>query len=248
MVSYLTALPVFNEAEHVQPVLDEVLRYSNHVLVVDDGSSDGTREILTARNDVRLLRHEVNQGYGAALISAFQYAHDHHFDFVVTIDCDGQHEPQRIPQLFAECHDVDIVSGSRYLKPLDGESRPPEQRRRINQTVTATLNKKLGLNLTDAFCGLKAYRVEALRRLRLTETGYAMPLELWVQAAHVGLRIKEVAVPLIYLDEKRSFGGELDDANTRLDYYNLVIDRSIAELNHQDEACHATCWDRKIAE
>ncbi len=66
-----------------------------------------------------------------------------------------------------------------------------------------------------------------LRNLRLTETGYAMPLELWVQAACAGWRIQEFPVPLIYLDETRSFGGALDDEQTRLDYYTMVIQRSI---------------------
>ena len=79
--------------------------------------------------------------------------------------------------------------------------------------VTALLNEHLGLGLTDAFCGFKAYRVSCLRQLHLTEDGYAMPLELWVQAAFHELMIVEVPVPLIYLDEKRSFGGALDDSH-----------------------------------
>ena len=146
---------------------------------------------------------------------------------LVTIDCDGQHEPQRIPRFAAACHDVDIVSGSRYLKKFAGDSPPPAQRQRINQRLTAELNQRLGLQLTDAFCGFKAYRVAALKQLRLQETGYAMPLELWVQAVALGLRIVELPVPLIYLEEERSFGGMLDDADTRLRYYYEVLDRSI---------------------
>jgi dolichol-phosphate mannosyltransferase len=123
---------------------------------------------------------------------------------------------------------VDIVSGSRYLKQYPGDSEPPAQRRWINQLVTAEINRRLGFNITDAFCGFKAYRIDALRRLNLREAGYAMPLELWVQAALHKLTVMELPVPLIYLDEKRSFGGVLDDAATRLEYYHLVLDRSIA--------------------
>jgi dolichol-phosphate mannosyltransferase len=88
----------------------------------------------------------------------------------------------------------------------------------------------LGLSLTDAFCGFKAYRVCALKKLKLTETGYAMPLELWVQAAYHHLRIVEVPVPLIYLSEERSFGGSLDEAGVRLAHYRTVIDRAVAAL------------------
>jgi len=67
-----------------------------------------------------------------------------------------------------------------------------------------------------------------LAQLTLSETGYAMPLELWVQAARHGLRLVEMPVPLIYLDEDRSFGGALDQADTRLRYYREVIDRALA--------------------
>jgi glycosyltransferase involved in cell wall biosynthesis len=233
----LVALPVYNEARHVDRVLDEVvrcickggLRSSCEVLVVDDGSSDGTAEILQRRGDVKVVTHEHNRGYGAALLSAFQYAQDQDFELLVTIDCDGQHEPQRIPQFFEACTEgVDIVSGSRYLEVFEGDSAPPAQRRRINEQVTAELNRRLGLNLTDAFCGFKCYRVDALRKFNISEPGYAMPLEVWVQAAAAGLRIIELPVPLIYLDEKRSFGGVLDDAQTRLEYYHLTLDRAIA--------------------
>jgi dolichol-phosphate mannosyltransferase len=93
--------------------------------------------------------------------------------------------------------------------------------------LTAELNRRLGLKLTDTFCGFKAYRVEALTRLELHETGYAMPLELWVQAVAHRLRITELPVPLIYLEEERSFGGMLDNADTRLRHYYEVLDRSM---------------------
>jgi dolichol-phosphate mannosyltransferase len=225
---FLTALPVFNEAAHVTGVLDEVLRYSPDVLVVDDGSSDGTPELLAQRSDIRVVTHPQNMGYGAALRTAFNYAIEHDFDVIVTIDCDGQHEPKRIPRFVAACERADIVSGSRYLKKYAGDSAPPAQRRKLNQRVSAELCRRIGLKVTDAFCGFKAYRVSGLRSFDLRENGYGMPLELWVQAVAADLKIIELPVPLIYLDEKRSFGGVLDDAATRQQYYHLVIDRAIA--------------------
>lgn len=235
MPRFLTALPVYNEAPFVNDVLDQVALYSEDILVVDDGSTDGTAELLAQRDDIQVVRHPENKGYGSALTTAFAYAARHGYEIVVTIDCDGQHEPQRIPQFVEACTaDVDIVSGSRYLKVFPGDTPPPEDRRRINQQVTAELNRRLCLELTDTFCGFKAYRVDAVNRLDLQETGYAMPLQLWVQAVHHGLKIIESPVPLIYLDEDRSFGGVLDDSMTRLHYYHLVIDRSIAALDRNE--------------
>jgi dolichol-phosphate mannosyltransferase len=223
----LTALPVYNEASHLDAVLASVRDHADDVLVVNDGSDDGTAEMLAKYADVAVVTHEVNRGYGAALATAFRYAVDEGYDVLVTIDCDGQHEPQLIRELASRVDSYDIVSGSRYLgTSVQEASFAPADRRRINLTITGELNELLGLDLTDAFCGFKAYRVEALRDLRITEVGYAMPLELWVQAACLELKIVEMAVPLIYLDEKRSFGGSLDDAETRLTYYRDVISRA----------------------
>ena len=166
-------------------------------------------------------------------MTAFGYAHAEDFDVIVTIDCDGQHEPQRIPRFVSACvdGDVDIVSGSRYLRRYSGDSQPPAGRRRVNRLITDQLNTDLDLQITDAFCGFKAYRVAAIQELQLSEFGYALPLELWVQAARNNLKIIEIPVPLIYLDESRSFGGALDDELTRLSYYRRVIQRSL--LGHQ---------------
>jgi glycosyltransferase involved in cell wall biosynthesis len=239
----LVALPVFNEARHVDRVLDQVRRHSGaEILVVDDGSTDGTSAILSGRGDVRVVHHQQNRGYGAALLTAFQYAQEHDFELLVTIDCDGQHEPCRIPLFFDACAEkVDIVSGSRYLAQFDGDTPPPPERRQINEQVTAELNRRLCLNLTDAFCGFKCYRVSALRRLNINEPGYAMPLEVWVQAAAAGLKIIELPVPLIYLDEKRSFGGVLDNGQTRLEYYHLTLDRAIAAIEDGSFCVGAAC-------
>ena len=221
----LTAIPVYNEEPHLEAVLSEILRHApGDVLVVDDGSTDRTPALLRGFGDaVAVIRHDRNRGYGAGLRSAFERTIDGGYDGLVTLDCDGQHEPALIPEVAAMLDRADIVSGSRYLKVFDPDQAPPEQRRRINVEVTRWLNECLGFHLTDAFCGFKGYRTSALGRLEITDDGYAMPLEVWAQAAALGLDVVEIAVPLIYLDENRAFGGALDDAEYRLNHYRAVF-------------------------
>ena len=230
---WLAALPVYNEVGYVSEILDQVVQHADHVLVVDDGSTDGTSELLATRRDVQVVSHEENRGYGAALVSAFQHTIEEGYDGLVTLDCDGQHQPRRIPEFIRGAENVDMVSGSRYLKTYSGDDAPPEERYAINRRITNELNQRLGFRLTDAFCGFKAYRAEALQTLNITETGYAMPLQLWVQAAAAGWDVVEIPVPLIYLDLERSFGGALDQAEIRLRHYHQVLDEAVAEASVQ---------------
>lgn len=235
----LTALPVYNEERHVFNILQTVRGWSDDILVVDDGSTDRTPLLLQEMEGIHVIRHEPNQGYGGALRSAFQFAIDHHYDVLVTIDCDGQHQPQFIPEMAAavfpeDAAPYDIVSGSRYLHAFEGNSLPPEERRSINMEINRRLERCYGLRLTDSFCGFKAYRVEALKKFHITELGYALPLQLWVQAVRHRMRIREFAVPLIYTDEERSFGENLDVAAARLAYYESVLKR---EMEVQETPC-----------
>ena len=219
----LTAIPVYNEEKYIGPVLAEVLAHAGDVLVVDDGSTDGTPDCLAQFSEIQVVRHPHNLGYGAGLRTAFQYTLDHGYDGLITLDCDGQHEPNYIPEISMPLNTFDIVSGSRYLQRLDPNQRAPEQRRRINVEVTRWINGSLDWRLTDAFCGFKAYRASALAKFEITDLGYAMPLQVWVQAKQYGLSIIEVPVPLIYLDESRAFGGSLDDPSHRLNHYKQVF-------------------------
>lgn len=237
----LTALPVYNEVTHLESVLTEVRKFADDILVVDDGSTDGTSQLLETLPGIYVIHHSVNQGYGAGLRSAFDFAVANDYEVLVTIDCDGQHEPALIPEMAAAVfpngeEPWDIISGSRYLEVFDKNSLPPEDRRAINMRITKQLGECFGLQLTDSFCGFKAYRVESLPLFEVTELGYAMPLQFWVQAVSHQLRIKEFPVPLIYLEEERSFGGSLDDSERRMAYYQEVLKREMAE---QDVPCGA---------
>jgi dolichol-phosphate mannosyltransferase len=283
----LIAVPVFNEEKYVRPVLREIRKYARasalahnvetRVLVVDDGSTDNTPAVLTEladKNHIDLLAHPENRGYGQSLIDAFAFAAEHGYDWVITMDCDEQHEPCRIPLFVREClkDDADIISGSRYLS-LDAEGAPPRDRRNINRLMTELLNSSLHLRfidapinhsngqplsrgtiagngsgtngaaagMTDSFCGFKAHRVSAMRRMNLTIPGYAFPMQFWVQADALRLRIREIPVKLIYKDATRHFGGMLDDPSARLQHYLEVLTTELKAVRENPPVFQSEC-------
>ena len=224
-------LPVHSEASTVAGVLDAVRAYfEGEIIVVDDGSTDDTPRILAERGDVTVVHLDNNQGYGRALKIGFGVARDIGVTRLITMDCDGQHEPAHIPEFFSALGEGDdIVSGSRYLRE-NGEGDPaPPGRRAVNELVTTEVNRVTGWDLTDAFCGFKAYRLPALDGIECAECGYAMPLELWAKAWLGGLSVREISVERIYCDHNRSFGAELDDPDARYRYYLDVWNRALGE-------------------
>ncbi len=241
----LVAIPVYNEQRYVAAVLEKIRRFACDILVIDDGSTDDTPSLL-AKLPVDVIRHARNRGYGRSIRDAFRWSQCYSYDWLITMDCDEQHEPEALPEFYKaiERNDADVISGSRYLTIDHNDDRPPADRRAINQQITERINQVLGLNLTDSFCGYKAYRVAALKKLDLREDGYAMPLQFWVQAAAKDLRIAELPIRLIYNDPKRSFGGPLDNPDCRLGHYLQVFEAELARFPdrfpaHTSAAC--TC-------
>ncbi|MBN2064121.1 MAG: glycosyltransferase family 2 protein [Sedimentisphaerales bacterium] len=230
----LLAIPAYNEERYINQVLDSVRTYISDILVVNDGSTDQTAQILAGRRGIYSLTFEQNRGYGQAMSDIFHFAHCYNYSWVITMDCDFQHEPEYIP-LFIEAimaDNADIVSGSRYMADSEVRDMPPSDRRYINGQIVSLLQEQLGLELTDAFCGFKAYRTEAVSRLKLTEKGYAFPLEFWSQAVRAKLKIKELPISLVYNDPNRCFGGQLNDPGQRLKHYKAVLQKSMARAEN----------------
>lgn len=227
--STLIAVPVFNEERYVNAVLDEVRHYADNVLVIDDGSTDRTPLLLRRRGDIHVMSHAENRGYGKSIADAFAFAQRGGYEWLITMDCDEQHEPSYIPRFIQTSYSgaADVISGTRYPHGHLADPSVPADRREINRIVTSRLNELLGLGITDAFCGFKAYRVSALKCVRVTVPGYAMPMQWWVQVWRAGLRIEELAVRLIYKDPTRHFGGHLDDPVARLTHYLEVLDEEL---------------------
>ncbi len=211
-------IPVYNERPAVASVIEATRRhFQGEVLVVDDGSTDGTSELLRSL-PVSTVRHEQNRGYGAALRTGLAWAAASEFTWAITLDADRQHEPACIPHFLARMGDhVDVISGSRYLKPCLAQTPPPEDRTWVNRAITALIGAVTGYAITDAFCGFRAYRVEAVNRLELQQDGYGIPVEFWLKAWRCGLRVEELAVPLIYYDYTKGVGAR--PAQERLAHY-----------------------------
>lgn len=221
----LVIIPVYNEADTLERVIDRIKKYHDgDIVVVDDGSTDGSSRILDAIPGIAVISHARNLGYGRSLNDGFAYAVENRYDLALTIDCDEQHEPAMIPKMIEAIGPADVLSGSRYLEEGGANGEAPRDRRKINKIITGIVNDITGYGLTDAFCGFKCYKVAALARLSLDEPGYAHPMQFWVQAKHFGLKVAEIGVPLIYKNLDRSFGGELDDPNLRLEYYMRVLE------------------------
>lgn len=231
MQKVLVAIPVYNEEKYINRVMGRVLEQSSSVLVIDDGSTDSTPCMLPSF-PVEVIRHSTNRGYGRSLQDAFRWAAVDGYDWVITMDCDEQHEPEAIPRFLEriERDDCDIISGSRYLEPVPADDAPPPNRAAINKRITEELNQRLGesgLAVTDSFCGFKAYRVSAVRDMVFDEDGYAFPMQFWVQSIARGHRVCEIPVKLIYNDPDRTFGGPLNDDAIRYDHYRTVLHREL---------------------
>jgi len=197
--------------------------------VIDDGSTDQTADLLRREKDLCVISHPENRGYGKSIADAFSFARRKGFDWLITMDCDEQHEPSFITAFLAAAarDQADVISGTRYPDGHDTDDSAPADRREINRRITQLLNEKLRLGITDAFCGFKAYRVAALEAFHITVPGYAMPMQFWVQAARARLRIQELPVRLIYNDPNRHFGGLLDDPVVRLRHYLDVFESEL---------------------
>jgi len=195
MPAITALLPAYNEEVSIGSVVLRARKYADRVIVVDDGSSDRTAEVA-ALAGAEVLRHERNQGKGAALRTGFEYLDED--SIIVTIDTDGQHDPADIPRLVEPIlrGEADMVNGSRYL---NGNKKDTPLYRRLGQVVldTAT-NLESGLAVTDSQSGFRAFSGAAKGVFRFRQSGLAIESEMLADAAAAGLRIKEVEIGVRY--------------------------------------------------
>jgi dolichol-phosphate mannosyltransferase len=226
----LVVLPVYNELPILACTLEAIqICYAGDLLVIDDGSSDGSFEFLQQGEGFALLRNRSNAGAGGVLLQGFAQALEAGYEEVVTLDADGQHNACHIHSFLRTLREsgAEMVWGTRYPGGFTPLAAPFQKRQEVNREITARLRELTGWAITDSFCGFRAYTRRALAAVQPRETGYGMLLEFAVRAWRAGLTMRHLPVPLIYLDPERDFNSEFEDAETRRRYYHDVIDAAL---------------------
>jgi len=201
-------IPAYNEAHRIAEVVARSLAACPHVLVVDDGSSDGTAA-LAEREGAVVIRHGRNQGKGQALRTGFAAAWERGFDAAITLDADGQHEPEDIPRFVAEAASdprIGIVLGCR----MSGTLGMPFVRLYTNRLTSAVVSAFAGQRIADSQCGFRLIRREVLQSVRLRTSRFDTESELLIEAGRKGWRIAEVPIRTIYGSERSKINALFD--------------------------------------
>ncbi|RLI44113.1 glycosyltransferase family 2 protein [Candidatus Bathyarchaeota archaeon] len=197
----IACIPAYNEEKTIAKVILKARKYVDKVIVCDDGSTDMTAEIAEALG-AEVIRHERNIGYGAAIGSLFEKAKEEAPDMMITLDADGQHNPDDIPKLIKPIIDgeADIVIGSRFLT---SEAETPTYRKigiKIINWITGAKAKKI----SDTQSGYRAYSKKALQSIKPVEMGMGVSTEILLKAEQNNLKIKEVPIKISYGVERPS--------------------------------------------
>jgi glycosyltransferase involved in cell wall biosynthesis len=191
-VRIVGVIPAYNEAETIAPVVDETAEYVDEIVVVDDGSSDGTAEIAREHGAV-VVEHVFNTGVGGAVRTGYRYAIEHDYDWVIQIDADGQHDPAKIPKLLDRASESDMVIASRYLN--ESYQEYSATRNAGIQFFTRLVNWLGDIEITDVTSGFRLYRVSMLESI-LHRSDKHWAIEQTLEAAKGGYRITEVSTEM----------------------------------------------------
>ena len=200
----IVIIPAFNEQAAIGEVVKKSLQYADDVLVVDDGSKDNTCEIAE-KAGASLLKHPTNFGKGVSLRDAFAQVNG--YDIVVTIDGDGQHNPDEIPKLIEPIlqDNADFVNGSRYLNGFDENT--PAYRRVGQRVLDIATNITAGTSVTDSQSGFRAFKGSTICCYKFRDPGFGIESEMIADAAENNLKILEVPITVKYDVENSSTKG-----------------------------------------
>jgi len=194
----LVCVPAFNEANTISDIVNRCKKYADEVIVYDDGSTDNTHEVAVSAG-ATVIRSPENKGYGVAIRSLFQAAKELDADIMITLDSDGQHNPDQIPQLIGPVlrQRFDMVIGSRFLNSNDKE-KVPRYRSLGIKTITKLTQAASYNGITDSQSGFRAYSRNALSKINLYEDGMAVSVEILLRAKEKNLSTTEVPITINY--------------------------------------------------
>jgi glycosyltransferase involved in cell wall biosynthesis len=194
-------LPAYNEERNIAKVLARASSHVDRLVVIDDGSEDDTG-LIAEKLGALVIRHSRNLGKGAALKDGFEWARSNDIDAIVTIDADGQHDPEDIPRLLGPIlsGESDIVVGQRPTKS-EGMTVP---RRFARKTLDSLTSARKGGTLVDSQSGFRAYSQNGFSLVQIHEWGMGVDSEILLEAKRIGLRIHQVSVGARYCQSKRS--------------------------------------------
>jgi glycosyltransferase involved in cell wall biosynthesis len=192
----LACIPAYNEESHIESLIKSVKNHVDSVVVCDDGSTDDTASIAKKAGAI-VISHKINKGYGAAIISLFDYARENNAEAMITIDGDGQHNPDQIPLLLNTIskHNVDVVIGSRFL---NNSIEAPGYRQRGIKIITSTANYGTDLKVSDSQSGFRAYSKNAINAIHPTEENMSISTEILFKISNKGLSLAEVPITISY--------------------------------------------------
>ena len=211
MVRVVVAVPAFNEERFLENVLLDILQYvdKKDVLVIDDGSTDRTLDIIH-RVGVESICHNINRGKGAALIAAYRYAIRNRYDWIITLDGDGQHPPSFIPDFLKEIGSnshADVILGNRS----DRFVNMPFPRILSNGITSVILSLCSGGPLFhDSQCGFRAIRVSSLKPGWYKNKGFQLESEMLIKLGRSGKRFSEISISTVYGAQKSSIRAVSD--------------------------------------
>ena len=217
----IAIIPAYNEELAISAIIKMSLKFVDYVLVVDDGSTDRTSQIAKDAG-ARVIKHYNNLGKGVSLKDAF--AEVRGYDIVVTIDGDGQHNPNEMPELMRPIREgrADLVNGSRYLK---GSDDAPAYRRAGLKVLDIATNITSGTHVTDSQSGFRAFSGKTIQCFRFRDTGFGIESEMLADAAENNLRILEVPITVRYDVENPSTNGPVNHVMGVL--FKIIIDKII---------------------
>ncbi len=217
-------IPSFNEGKVIKETIAPLIENGYRVVVIDDCSSDNTREALKGA-PIFYLRHEINLGQGAALQTGLEFALSRGAEYAVTFDADGQHNYEEIPALMEPIlvDRADITMGTRFKRPEDIAQVPPSRKLILKGAIMVN-GLFTGMWLTDAHNGFRAMNRTALSKIKMRENRMAHASEILTLIRQAELRYEEVPVKIIYTDYSKMKG------QSSMNSINILIDLILKKI------------------